>query len=1191
MQPTQLKKNNPNNARSSTVSNSKGNNESTVIRRKFADDQDSEEDSEEEEKPEVNVLVQKQPQAQKLSLNEQEQVVQYYKLESFTQDYWLEENATEESVSQRISKIKRNQLLSNTSKNMAIFGNTEDDDTLDPLGKNDDVYREKRKALMKGKSGDENILKPNLLITSKNFDPKFYLNEVHINATYNDLVQGSATLKTSIQHRNDVMKNLVKTHFAKFVSAKSTIDSFYHEMRNKNLISSTDFGIAPFVTTLNTLSEDANKLYGPMLERRAKAEEIRTTLSVLDQWKFFFSLPATIKELIRKHKYDAVIRDYNKGKSLMLSSFPTAIPVAGPPEVKPKATQPSIFQNTVAAKTTVAKSASKVTGEKDNLLSQHHQKVFEKVWEEVNRIISDFSIQLLFHLRNPRLPLESQERTMSYLVELDPLGDPVWFYLENQYSYIIDQIDSSYKIHQDRLDALMKLSNGVLLPAESIAALDDEMEMEEFLQQSNTFNNEKFFVKKSEPFDVIFLKKVMNTLNSRIEFENLFSNDMDTLLWKSNFNLIKKICSILKSCIPTFGKVCKIFIEHRLEKDKKHLDLKKQELCHQMLQNMLNFASALISNTFFLEKDLTGLKNDLECNGTSSSNANDGEVSDILSPQSKIQKNFNTNDTSFKNNNKIFNGNEILNLSRKPSYVVKNPLSNNSGGEKTDNLNNLKLPVEFSIYLFSHPLKSLFYTTKICDEVRKFLFFFNDNNFFGLNTLILELCNEIFGSVNENLKDRFINCICDSVLLESKNFFLYQDWKFEQDISAHSKFFIGQQMETSTTTIVKLFYRFLKYTVRSLHSIVSTNEVNNTNFMDSPVSQLIKNLPNEEGENQIKRNYIERIRQTFYESLYLFLDGLEWLGVHWNENLQMRNGFKPSCEEQYLESSRPSSTKYNDLIAESWWEGERYGEFGKYDSMLGIHTIIGSIIAGKHSAIGSSRRSSNIDIRRSDIRILVIISDLQFLKSNMIPKLCQLFENKFKVFCSNDTHGLVTSVEYLDEILFRNYCRRKSKPIIYLLKNGILKSGLDWYDLRKPQGVRSFCYEALLLLVMVHAQVSDVSKELVKRILNELLHNFAQELLINFRQVDKFSLGGMMQAHLEIMFLEETLKSYENPEIKGLFDIVKESIEENCEIMEEKKKNSSSQNLNKYNEMLNQVNKFLEESKRSTFVQFSCFSN
>ena len=96
--------------------------------------------------------------------------------------------------------------------------------------------------------------------------------------------------------------------------------AFYHEMRNRNLISSDDYGIEPFSKSLNGkkkpvyrlysltffkigLNTEATKLYQPMLDRNLKAEKIRQTVSVFEQWKFFFALPGNINLLIKKVSY------------------------------------------------------------------------------------------------------------------------------------------------------------------------------------------------------------------------------------------------------------------------------------------------------------------------------------------------------------------------------------------------------------------------------------------------------------------------------------------------------------------------------------------------------------------------------------------------------------------------------------------------------------------------------------------------------------------------------------------------------------------------------------------------------------------------------------------------------------------------------------------------------------------------
>jgi exocyst complex component 2 len=59
--------------------------------------------------------------------------------------------------------------------------------------------------------------------------------------------------------------------------------------------------------------------------------------------------------------------------------------------------------------------------------------------------------------------------------------------------------------------------------------------------------------------------------------------------------------------------------------------------------------------------------------------------------------------------------------------------------------------------------------------------------------------------------------------------------------------------------------------------------------------------------------------------------------------------------------------------------------------------------------------------------------------------------------------------------------------------------------------VHSFVYEALLSLVLVHAQISDIAKPLINRALTALLESMAIDCLEAFQRVEKFSLGGMCQ--------------------------------------------------------------------------------
>ncbi|KAH9274523.1 hypothetical protein BASA83_003159 [Batrachochytrium salamandrivorans] len=235
----------------------------------------------------------------------------------------------------------------------------------------------------------------------------------------------------AIEQRDEVIKGLVKKHFAKFVSAKGTIDTFYREMCQKNLISSSDSGIAPFANALQELESNADKLYGPVLGRRSNGDKIKATLSILEGWKFFFNLPSSLVEQIRKGKYDGAVRDYKKGKYLMHSSF---------------------SDNALGGKELRLESRS--IKDTSGLLPKTHREVFEKVWSEVEQIIRNLREELFARLGDPSHSVDAQEKQISYLVDLDAEKSPVKCFLERQYLWLVEKFKGCYLSYVSKINGV-----------------------------------------------------------------------------------------------------------------------------------------------------------------------------------------------------------------------------------------------------------------------------------------------------------------------------------------------------------------------------------------------------------------------------------------------------------------------------------------------------------------------------------------------------------------------------------------------------------------------------------------------------------------------------------------------------------------------------------------------------------------
>jgi len=91
------------------------------------------------------------------------------------------------------------------------------------------------------------------------------------------------------------------------------------DIKEQNRDASDDMGTNQFNTKLTSVIDMAKDLYGPILDRRNKAEKIRITLNILERWKFFFDLPRKLQECLRLRKIDNAVKNYKKGKYLIQS--------------------------------------------------------------------------------------------------------------------------------------------------------------------------------------------------------------------------------------------------------------------------------------------------------------------------------------------------------------------------------------------------------------------------------------------------------------------------------------------------------------------------------------------------------------------------------------------------------------------------------------------------------------------------------------------------------------------------------------------------------------------------------------------------------------------------------------------------------------------------------------------------------
>lgn len=232
-----------------------------------------------------------------------------------------------------------------------------------------------------------------------------------------------------------------------------------------------------------------------------------------------------------------------------------------------------------------------------------------------------------------------------------------------------------------------------------------------------------------------------------------------------------------------------------------------------------------------------------------------------------------------------------------------------------------------------------------------------------------------------------------------------------------------------------------------------------------------------------------------------------------------------------------------------------------------------------------------------DIRLLLTMSNLANLTAIYIPKIIRQFSEAFLLDMKADVETLMDVVGQLNTLLLGDYIKRKTEVLSDIIQTGVLGGKVNWLTTPKPTGINSFVYDALLSLVLVHSQVTSLvgptssglngGEPLEKIVLSKLVEELARECLTAFGSVEKFGMGGMLQATLEIEFIHRTLSSYITPEADSSMQRIYQKI--SSAYQRDPSPEDREGSNNELQRELEKLKRTLHASRRATALEFVCF--
>jgi exocyst complex component 2 len=176
---------------------------------------------------------------------------------------------------------------------------------------------------------------------------------------------------------------------------------------------------------------------------------------------------------------------------------------------------------------------------------------------------------------------------------------------------------------------------------------------------------------------------------------------------------------------------------------------------------------------------------------------------------------------------------------------------------------------------------------------------------------------------------------------------------------------------------------------------------------------------------------------------------------------------------------------------------------------------------------------ADIQTSSRNIRLLLTLSNLKVLKNEYVPQLVTLFESLFSVTLTDESKSIRDVFGQIDAKLFQSYTQPTVDTLVNTVKTGV--NDPKWAPSSgKPDQVRPYVYSAMMILVMVHTEVSTTvagssgSNTLLKEILSYLLEKVSQALLDSFkeRKPNMYTLPALIQATLDTEFIAQTMSQY-----------------------------------------------------------------
>ena len=136
------------------------------------------------------------------------------------------------------------------------------------------------------------------------------------------------------------------------------------------------------------------------------------------------------------------------------------------------------------------------------------------------------------------------------------------------------------------------------------------------------------------------------------------------------------------------------------------------------------------------------------------------------------------------------------------------------------------------------------------------------------------------------------------------------------------------------------------------------------------------------------------------------------------------------------------------------------------------------------------------------------------------------FEINFSTPLTDESKTVRDALTQISDLLFKSYTETIASRLSNIVIAGITSPNWMPNAGARPSDVRPYVYEALLLLVYVHTEVSTTASPLTKTVISNLLEQMSDAFLSAFEKRSRYPLAALCQATLDVEFVAQTMSQY-----------------------------------------------------------------